>query len=316
VIWGPLILLFVGILLSAFFSGSETGFYRVTRIRLVLDGREGDWISRSLLWLTNNPSVFVATTLVGNNLANYLTSFAIVLASQLMFPEAGAEVLVSALFAPVVFLYGELIPKAAFNDSPNTLIRKTGPFFLFFAILFSPIALGLWCFARVLQTIVGETPLRVQFTMARHSLLNMFQQGEIAGLLTENQRELTQKLFACSTLTVSELSRVLSQSAMVHHDAAYDEIEKTAKLCGVSTVVVYQGKRRNPVGTVSVLDMKLKELDTVDSWQELTLFDASTQLTTALVFMQENRMEVAGVVNARGTLTGVVYRQDLVGSLT
>ena len=83
-IWGILILLLLGLLLSAFFSGSETGFYRVTRVRLVLDGRDGDFISRRLLWLTNNPSVFVATTLVGNNLANYLTSFAIVLASQTM----------------------------------------------------------------------------------------------------------------------------------------------------------------------------------------------------------------------------------------
>ncbi|MDE0818943.1 MAG: DUF21 domain-containing protein, partial [Pirellulaceae bacterium] len=82
--WEPVALLCIGILSSAFFSGIETGFYRVTRVRLVLDGRDGDWISRSLLWFTNNPSIFVATTLVGNNIANYLTSFAIVLASQVM----------------------------------------------------------------------------------------------------------------------------------------------------------------------------------------------------------------------------------------
>ena len=62
----------VGMLLSAFFSGAETGFYRVTRVRLVLDAMGGDWIASRLLSLTNNPTLFVATTLIGNNLANYL----------------------------------------------------------------------------------------------------------------------------------------------------------------------------------------------------------------------------------------------------
>jgi len=79
VIWLALFLLAAGIFLSAFFSGSETGFYRVSRIRLVLDGLGGDRMARLILWMTNNPSLFVATTLIGNNLANYMTSLAIVL---------------------------------------------------------------------------------------------------------------------------------------------------------------------------------------------------------------------------------------------
>ena len=45
------ILVAAGLFLSAFFSGSETGFYRVTRVRLVMDAKSGKWIARSLLWL-------------------------------------------------------------------------------------------------------------------------------------------------------------------------------------------------------------------------------------------------------------------------
>ena len=67
------VLFLVGLALSAFFSGSETGFYRMTRLRLVMEASAGDAISRAMLWLANRPSLFVATTLVGNNLANYLT---------------------------------------------------------------------------------------------------------------------------------------------------------------------------------------------------------------------------------------------------
>ena len=68
-----------GLALSAFFSGAETGFYRVQRLRLVLDGMSGNWLASGLLALANRPSLYVATTLIGNNVANYMTSLAIVL---------------------------------------------------------------------------------------------------------------------------------------------------------------------------------------------------------------------------------------------
>ena len=74
-----IILFFVaGLAMSAFFSGSETGFYRLTRLRLVMDGLSGDRTSQLMLRLVNQPSMFVATALVGNNVANYLSSLAVV----------------------------------------------------------------------------------------------------------------------------------------------------------------------------------------------------------------------------------------------
>ena len=60
------LLLLLGLALSAFFSGSETGFYRVTRVRLVMDAKSGRWLSRMLLWLANHSTVVVATVLIGN----------------------------------------------------------------------------------------------------------------------------------------------------------------------------------------------------------------------------------------------------------
>ena len=70
---GIFLLLGGGLILSALFSGSEIGFYRIPRVRLRLDALEGDFIARGLLWLTNYPTLFVATTLIGNNIANYIT---------------------------------------------------------------------------------------------------------------------------------------------------------------------------------------------------------------------------------------------------
>ena len=59
---GIILLLISGLALSALFSGSEIGFYRIPRVRLRLDALEGDVVARGLLWLTNYPTLFVATT--------------------------------------------------------------------------------------------------------------------------------------------------------------------------------------------------------------------------------------------------------------
>ena len=318
-IWAIVILLLLGLLLSAFFSGSETGFYRVTRVRLVLDGRDGDFISRRLLWLTNNPSVFVATTLIGNNLANYLTSFAIVLASQAMYrapdTELYTELLVSILFTPFVFVFGELLPKSTFNDSPNRLIRTIGPLFLFFVVLFAPIAFVLWCFSKLLQVAVGETPLRVQLTMARQSLQRVFQEGEMAGLLTNGQRDLTRRLFACSNATVSSLMKPLPQVSMVHADSSAEEIERAAKLAQTTILVVYEGHRKNTVGYISVIEMQMRDQEKIEQYCTLPTFAATCQLTEALVEMRENRIPVAGVTNSRNQVVGIIYHDSLVQAI-
>ena len=54
-------LFFLGLGLTAFFNGVETGFFRVPRIRLRLDALAGDRLSRALFWLSNRPGLFVAT---------------------------------------------------------------------------------------------------------------------------------------------------------------------------------------------------------------------------------------------------------------
>ena len=134
----------VGLFLSAFFSGSETGFYRVTRFRLAIDGLSGDPISRSLLWLTNNPALFVATALIGNNLANYLASRSIVQATQHLIGgnQVAGDIVVPLLVSPFVFVYGELLPKNLFYLAPNKLLRTSGPLFLVCVIVFAPISLN------------------------------------------------------------------------------------------------------------------------------------------------------------------------------
>lgn len=183
-------------MLSAFFSGSETGLYRVSRTRLVLDGLSGSFASRALVWLLNHPAIFVATTLVGNNLANYLVSLSIVMAVASLFANAeSAELLGPILMTPFVFVFGELLPKYLFYHAPYRLLTRARPLLLLATVLFAPISLVLGLLGNGLRLLTGETPFRLRLTMARSELDQLLRAGHEAGILAAGQRLLARNLF-------------------------------------------------------------------------------------------------------------------------
>ncbi|MCC9658025.1 CNNM domain-containing protein [Rhodopirellula halodulae] len=186
----------IGLTLSAFFSGSETGLYRVSRTRLVLDGLGGSFAGRGLVWMINHPAFFVATTLVGNNLANYLTSLAIVMfVGSLIGGGEAIELAATVLMTPVVFVFGELLPKHLFYQAPYRLLRATRWLLLTATAVFSPISLFLSLLGNALQKLTGETPFRLRLSMARGDLDQVLQAGQDAGILAAGQRNLAQNVF-------------------------------------------------------------------------------------------------------------------------
>jgi Mg2+/Co2+ transporter CorB len=190
------ILFLIGLALSAFFSGTETGLYRVSRTRLVLDGLSGSGAAKGLVWLLNHPAIFVATMLVGNNVANYLASFAIVTAVSILFvANPTAELIGPILMTPIVFVLGELLPKSLFYHAPYRLLTAARPFVLLAAVLFAPISLVLGLLGNLLRLITGKTPFQLRLAMARGELDQVLQAGEEAGILVAGQRSLAQKLF-------------------------------------------------------------------------------------------------------------------------
>src|SRR5690606_8956761 len=121
----------IGLRLSFFFSGSETGFYRMSLPRVSIDAQAGDPVAARLLWYSRHPARFVATTLVGNNLANYLVTFAISMGVMAIFGEVTVtiDVVSTLLLAPAVFLFGELLPKNVYYRAPLHLLRRNSRLF-------------------------------------------------------------------------------------------------------------------------------------------------------------------------------------------
>ncbi|MCA9221280.1 MAG: DUF21 domain-containing protein [Planctomycetales bacterium] len=308
-----LLLLVVGLLLSAFYSGSETGFYRATRVRLVLDSRSGDWISRGLLWLTNNPALFVATTLIGNNLANYLTSLGTVLLAQRIEPAGShfVDLIAPVLFTPIVFVYGELLPKNLFFHAPNRLLRLAGPPFLLCTVAFLPISGLLWVFGRVLQRLLGSTPLRVRLTLARRELRQVIVEGKEAGLLHGVQQRLIENLFETASDPIAPFVVRLENVTHAPLNASRRSVLELAKTNNVDAVCLFDPHSRELVGYVRLADLYLDESPLSDSIQLLPRIAPTEPVIAALIRLETSNADMGQVVDRQGKTMGIVFTRQL-----
>ena len=314
-----LILAALGIFLSAFFSGAETGFYRATRTRLVLDALGGDPIARGLVWFTNNPSFFVASTLVGNNLASYLTSLAIVMGTQALVVSEGhaAELIAPMLLAPLLFVYEELLPKKMFMEAPNRLLRRSGPLLFVFFVLFLPISVLLWGLSKILAQFVGESPEQVRLTLARRELGRVLAEGHEAGILHPAQQAIARGIFAVADQPVSRLATPLRDVPRARADMSRKDILRLARRYRIAAVPVESSPvestnaDRQLIGYVRVVDLSLDESEGLAMVRPLLEIGDSDTHVAALMRMHSNGESLARVIDTDGRTIGILTAPDL-----
>ncbi len=314
ILWACFVFI-IGLGLSAFFSGSETGMYRVPRIRLVLDGLSGGRVARGLVALLNNPPLFVATTLVGNNIANYMVSWAIVLGVSILLPNWGAtgELLGPILLTPVVFVFGELLPKHLYYHAPYRMLRFTGGPFLLVTILLFPVSAVLGLLGSLLSLLTGETPFRVRLGMARSELEQILREGQEAGVLSPTQRIVAQNVFQIGNQPAIRFGVPPDRLAVVDIDATVASACAAARRQGHPIVLVKQGKQI--VGYYWYAQLLATPTDQRPTLQNVFHGHVSQKHFAVLLELSESGSDVAVLMTRNLDVKAVVTRRQLLQPL-
>lgn len=312
-----LALLISGICLSGLFSGSETGFYRATRVRWVLDGKAGDRLSRLLLWWANNPSVFVANILIGNNLANYLVSLSIVLLVKNVFASDAQwiEFLAPVLLTPVLFVYGESLPKNLFLQAPNRLIRWVAPVLALFNLLFTPAAVVLWGLSRILEFFLGKSPEQIRSRLARKELLNVLREGHNLGILEPVQLQLAQNFFDLVDKSLDPISIPLPRVIYVTEGSTVGKAIQIANKNRLTNIPIAD-KNAVLIGYVSIEEILLKDdADKIVSYHPFAIVSGKQSVGRSLIQMRRENADLALIMDDLGKPKGMLAVQRLYAQL-
>ena len=309
------VLFLLGVRLSAFFSGSETGFYRVSFLRLSIDANAGDPIAKRLLWFARNPSYFVATTLVGTNVANYLTTFAIGLAVVTLFPaEAGwIEITATLAIAPIIFLSAELLPKNLYYRAPLHFLRRDAAWLTFFYYLFLAISLPLIGITKLIERWQGTQQPKLELLLGRSRLVQVLSHGHPAGLLTSSQARLLHGLLHTAAQPVGQATMIAAENISgVSDGLPVDEVLAFVAENGLSRVAVRRAESVDDwYGQVGVIELAIGTQPLSAMIRPMPRVDASESKLNVLRILRSAGNEMCIVTEAE-RIVGFVSERSLV----
>jgi putative hemolysin len=311
---GACLVFLIGLSLSAFFSGNETGFYRLSFVRLNIDAQSGDRVTQKLLWFARNPSYFVATTLIGNNVANYLTTLSIGIATMTIIQSDSGwiEIAGTLLLAPVIFIFGELVPKNLYFRSPHRLLRRDAYWFSMFYRLFLPVSFPLIWIAKLFESLKGTSDRQIDLVLGRKRLVQVLDQGRQEGLLTDIQSRLIDGLMHTASQPVIDSLIPARWILGLEETASPQEVLDYARRYGLTSVTLKrEGSTDDWYGYVRVLEVTLDQSSLTKKIRTMPEINASDSKLNALRQLKSFG-ERFGVVKDSQTVLGIVSEHGLV----
>ena len=241
--------LFLLIVLSAFFSASETAYTSVSKIRLKNLVNDGNKKAEKALKLSENYEKLLTTILVGNNLVNILASSICTWLFAQFF--GNWSVLAATLFMLLVLLtFGEITPKTIAKKNSEKVAMFLARPLSFMITIFSPISA---CFRALAGTLSSEDEDEPP-TLTEEELSVMIDEIEGEGVLEKSESELIKSAMEFDDKQVSEILTPRVDIVAVEKSATMDDLKNILLSSGFSRIPVYDGTIDRIIGVIYAKD--------------------------------------------------------------
>lgn len=311
-------LVFAGLAWSAFFSGAETGSYSVNAIRLRVTSERGSSQARRLQNLLEDREGLITVTLIGTNIANYLTTtFTAMLLSRAAagMTTAEIEIYTTVILTPVVLVFGEILPKNLFRISADRLMLRCGlPLQIGYSVARSigVLAALKWLSTRVIGWSVGnraEAPL----SSPRAEVLALLKEGVATGAVTDQQSELMDRVLMLASVPVGAAMVPLEDVVSVPPTVTRENVLAVIRHHPHTRYPVMDAPRRRVLGVLDAYEFLAAGRSTSERFQEEAIqLSPTASVANTLRRMREQQRTFGIVVDRWGNCIGVVTVKDLV----
>ncbi|MFG0275505.1 MAG: CNNM domain-containing protein [Phycisphaerales bacterium] len=306
----------LGVALSSLFSGMETGVYCVNRLRLRVRAERGEPGARLLQREIDRQQRVLATLLIGNNIANYTGSLGVAaVMSAFELAEWQAILLNACALTPLLFVFGETLPKELFRAEADRLTPRLAPALLVVRLL-ATISLALplvQAFAAIVQRLGGASSSG--FRSERERVASLLHEGARFGLLSESQTTIAERVLAMQGLRVRDEMTPWAKATTVGVDWTRAQVESRFARRGHSYAPVVDNAGR----VLGVLDAsevwRRPGAGVRDLMRPPLLLEAESPLPLAIVTLREADAELA-VVTDGARPVGVATMKDLIEPVT
>ena len=310
-IFSTIIIIIICLLLEGFFSGSEIGVVSADQIKLRHLAAKGSRGAKLALRMLKKPEWLLSVTLVGTNIS-VVTNTTMVTALMLHLFGDNGSLMAVAVAAPLIWIFGEIVPKSVFQQKANELTPYIIYVLIFFSYLFYPILIIFSVLTRLLTKLTGGDQ-RNPFTL-REEIVTMLQMpASSGGDIQPVEQSMIRRMFNFTETTVNDVMMPLIDVVAVEKGITCQEAKQVSSENSHIRLPVYDERIDRIIGVLHTL-----ELLGVDPEEPITSYVRPAvyvpQSKSIKDLMSELRVAgtvIAIVVDEFGGAEGIVTIEDI-----
>ena len=307
--------LIVLILMSGYFSATETAFSAANRIKLKNMAKDSNKRAQTALKLYDEYDKLLSSILVGNNIVNIMsTSIATALFVELL--KNNGVAVATVVMTVVILIFGEITPKGIAKEMPEKFAIFSAPYIYAICVVLTPVTLFFVKLKSALAKLIG---IKSDNLITDDELLTMVKEAQADGGIDKNEGELLTSAIEFYDLNVDDILIPRVDIIAVDHEMPVEEINKIFKETRFSRIPVYKETVDNIIGVINQKDFSysvIEENKPIDEAIKPVVYVAGNmKISKLLTLLQKKKTHLAIVTDEYGGTEGIVTLEDVIEEL-
>ncbi len=303
------------ILLSAYFSATETAFSSLNRTRLKTLAEKGSRKARLALELSGRYDKLLSTILVGNNIVNIAASSLSTLLFIHLYGDVGATVS-TVVITIVVLIFGEVTPKSIAKDCPERFAMFSAPIIRVLVWLLTPVN---FLFSRWKALLARALKLKSERKLSQEELLTLVEEVQQDGSIDRDEGALLRNAITFSEREAEDILTHRVDLEAVPLQSTKQQLARVFDETKYSRLLVYEESIDHIIGVIhqkdfytgaGVTELPLRELVT-----PVVYVLKHERISALLQLLQRQKTHVAVVLDEYGGTEGIVTMEDILEEL-
>lgn len=303
------------IILSAYFSATETAFTSVNRIKLKNMVGDGNMRAKKVLLLEERYDTLLSTILVGNNIANIATTAIATVFFVNLYGRYGPTIS-TIVITVTVLIFGEISPKNLAKEYPEKFAMFSAPLISLLMTVFTPIN---WIFAQWKKLLRLIFKVNLDKGITEEEIKTLVEEAATEGNIMSEQEELIQNAIDFSDLEAWDVLTPRVDIKAIEIDDIKEDVGMLFKDTGFSRMPVYEDDLDNILGVLNQKDfhnfISGTEKTIADYVKPVVFVAGSMKCADLLKKLQANKTQIAIVVDEYGGTEGLVTMEDIIEEL-
>ena len=308
------IFLVILLMLSAFFSSSETALTTVNKIRMRTLSEAGDKRAQRVLRITSDSGKMLSAILIGNNIVNLSASSLATSLALKHFGSAGAGI-ATGILTFLVLIFGEVSPKTMATIRADRLSLSISGIIEFLMKILTPVIFIINQLSMGLLFLLRVNPKDAERQMTEEELRTILDVSQENGVIENEERDMIHNLFDFGDAEASEIMVPRIDMTFVQADATYQEVLEVFREDMYARLPVYEDTTDNVIGILNMKDFLLQndnEHFSVRTMLREPYFTYEHKNTADLFLeMRKSSISMAIVLDEYGVTAGLITIEDL-----